>query len=191
MGINSGLCSLDNHFSSLPKSISKKHKKSYEYFSELLSVESINLVVSWDKFMITLYQLTCGDKYFLRKAINFVPPSYRTIFCLCVRFVLSLLLCVIFPTWTSLSRVRPHVFDLVDSSECCAHTSIGCFCFHWCCHFVICYFRFWGFCFNYFKLCKADMTVQVVLLCGIKQIFFLAETILTLYFFFFWYRHCT
>ena len=123
MGINSCLCSLDNHFSSLPKLISKKHKKSYEYFPELLSVESKNLVVSWDKFVITLYQRTCGGKYCLRKTINFVPSSYRTIFCLCVHFVISLLLWVMFPTWTSLSRVGPHVFDLVDSSECCAHCS--------------------------------------------------------------------
>ena len=123
MGINSCLCSLDNHFSSLPKLISKKHKKSYEYFPELLSVESKNLVVSWDKFVITLYQCTYGGKYCLRKTINFVPSSYRTIFCLCVDFVISLLLCVMFPTWTSLSRVGPHVFDLVDSSECCAHCS--------------------------------------------------------------------
>ena len=46
MGINRGLCSLENVTSQKSK-VGKKQKKSCGHFPELLSVESNILVVSW------------------------------------------------------------------------------------------------------------------------------------------------
>ena len=46
MGINKGLCSLEILWS-FSRIAREKHKKFYDHFSELLSVEPNDLVVSW------------------------------------------------------------------------------------------------------------------------------------------------
>ena len=53
MGINRGLCSLENVTSQKSK-VGKKHKKSCGHFPELLSVEPISWLYHEDKFAITL-----------------------------------------------------------------------------------------------------------------------------------------
>ena len=76
LGLNSGLYSLDNHFSFLSqKLVSKKHKKSCSYSLEFLSVEPNNLVVSWGQVCDNpLATRVWGQILF--KDDNFVLPSY-------------------------------------------------------------------------------------------------------------------
>ena len=80
MGISSGLCSLDSFFL-FQKLVSKKHKKSYEYFSELLSVEPNNLVIPWRQVCYNL-MATIVWVQILSKDNNFVPQSYLFSVCL-------------------------------------------------------------------------------------------------------------
>ena len=74
----------------------EKHKKSYGYSLELLSVESKNLVVSWRQVCDNPLATRVWEQI-LSKDNNFVPPNYLFLFVLCFILILSLLitLCII------------------------------------------------------------------------------------------------